>query len=634
MDFFQNQEDAQRKTSLLVFYYILAVILIVLGIYAAVIFLFQISAESELAAAAISFWNPGLFFLVSVITLLVISLGTAYKINQLSGGGKSVANLLGAAPLNPQTNDPKEKMLLNIVEEMSIASGVQVPQTVILRQEKGINAFAAGFTQDDAVVGVTDGCLQSLSRDQLQGVIAHEFSHILYGDMRINIKLMGVLHGILIIAFLGYTIMRSMFYTPRRRSSGKGSGPIILLGLSLVIIGYIGVFFGNLIKSAVSRQREYLADASAAQFTRNPSGIAGALKKIAGMGKIPMQCKKAQEANHLFFNGSVAGFMSSLMSTHPPIQERIKRLDPAFTGKTKKTTVQTGFGPAASGFAGKDSKLSVQPENIISSIGTTEPEQIKYAAKTLEKIPNLLTDSAHSPIKAEYVIYSLLFSKDEKIKEEQSQTLKQSVDKLIPESENIFSTGQSLPVEYRIPLLDITISTLKGLSPQKQVKIKENIQAMIRADGKVSLFEYTVYRMALRHLKSPLEKPNHPKVKYHSLKSLKSECGLLLSFLAHHGIDQSDKKTFAFSKAAEKINFIGPSDFLPEDKCSLKKLDLSLEELDKASYRIKKKIIDACVTCIVADGQITVKQAELIRATADAIGCPTPPIFPQKIESL
>lgn len=630
MDFFQNQENAQRKTSLLVFYYVLAVALIIVGIYATIVFLFRISADSKIAAASINFWNPNLFFLVSGITLLVVLLGTLYKVNQLSGGGKSVADLLGAVPVNPQTNNPEERRLLNIVEEMSIASGVQIPQTVILRREEGINAFAAGFTQDDAVVGVTDGCLQSLSRDQLQGVIAHEFSHILHGDMKINIKLMGVLHGILIIAFLGYAIMRSMLFAPRRRSSGKGGSPlpIILLGLALIIIGYIGVFFGNLIKSAVSRQREYLADSSAVQFTRNPSGIAGALKKIAGMGKIPMQCKKAQEANHLFFNDSISGFMSGLLSTHPPIQERIKRLDPAFSGKIEKSTVPAGASSPVSGFAGRDSKLNIQPQNIVSSIGTTQPEHIKYAAKTLEKIPDFLINAAHNPLKAEYVVYSLLFSKDKKIKEKQSQQLKQSVDKLIPESESIFSMGQTLPVEYRISLLDITISTLKVVFPQNQAKIKENIQAMIKADGKVSLFEYTVYRMALRHLKSSLEKSLPAKVKYHSLKPLKPECGLLLSFLAHYGIDQDDKKISAFSKAAEKINVIGPSDFLPKDKCSLKKLDLSLEELDKTSYREKKKIVDACVTCIIADGWITVREAELIRAITDAIGCPTPPLFP------
>lgn len=635
MDFFQNQEDAQRKTGLLIFYYIMAVVMIIFGLYAALVVVFVLAGAENPQLQHFLIWDLQIFSIVTFSTLLIIFSGTIYKVRQLSAGGKAVANLLGARHLiNPKPKDPKEKMLLNIVEEMSIASGMQIPQTFILDREPGINAFAAGFNPDDAVIGVTKGCLDKLSRDELQGVIAHEFSHILYGDMRINIKLMGVLHGILIIAFLGYIILRSTLYAPRGRSSGKGGNPLplILFGLAMVIIGSIGVFFGNLIKSAVSRQREYLADASAVQFTRNPSGIAGALKKIAGIAKSSaMQCKHAQEANHLFFANSAAGFMSGLMSTHPPLPERIKRLEPSFKS-FKASQAQTTASAQVSGFAGNaPSKFNVQSQDIVSSVGTTQQEHISYASKVLNEIPDKLLETAHSLPEAESIVYSLLFSQDNQIKEKQIQLLKKETPtEAFKTFKDISSLVQNLPVEYRLPLLDITISTLKKTSFKNYQRFKNTIQQMIAADGKVSLFEYTVRAITLSHLKPAFEKPLPPKIDYRSLKPLKSECSLLLSYLAHYGVDDDSQKTKSFAAAASKLDIINPSDFMPTEKCSLKEFDQAIDKLNRTAFRLKKKIIDASVTCVIADGWITNRQAELIRVAADAIGCPLPPLSPGK----
>ncbi len=635
MDFFQNQENAQRKTSLLVFYYILAVTFIVIGLYAATLVVINFNLEPEFR---LGYWNYQIFLVVAGITLSVVSLGTLYKVNQLSSGGKAVARLLGGTPVEPQTSNPKEKMLLNIVEEMSIASGVQVPHVYILRQEKGINAFAAGFSQDDAAIGVTQGSLDKFSRDELQGVIAHEFSHILYGDMRINIKLMGVLHGILIIAFIGFAVLRATLYAPRRRSSSKGGGnilPIVIFALAMVVVGYIGVFFGNLIKSAVSRQREYLADASAVQFTRNPSGIAGALKKIAGITKGSIvENSHSQEASHLFFSSNLSGFMATLLSTHPPIKERIKRVDSSFDQEVKTSQTKTSSNLPVSGFAETEEKFSLNSQKVVSSVGTTQPEHISYAAQALKDIPSSLIDSSHSLPQAESIVYSLLFSKDNQIKERQMELLK---DRTNPEAykavkNNHFEVAK-LPIKYRLPLLDIAISTLKKDTLQSYQKFKDNIEALISADGKISLFEYTVKTIILSHLRPAFEKPSPPKVRYHNFKKLKTECALLLSYLAHYGVDDQNKKEKSFSQSAKKIEAINSSDFLPTDECRLKDLDQALSNLNKASFSLKRKIIDACVTCIIADGQVTNKQAELIRVIADAIDCPIPPLFPGKIES-
>jgi len=339
MDFFEHQDIAQRKTKLLVVFFTLAVVMIILFVYLAFVVAFA-GAKSKSGGFQMHLWQPELFFAVAAGTVLVVLFGSLYKIWELSKGGEAVAAMLGGHLLDPSTSDLNERKLLNVVEEMALASGVPVPPVYLL-EERAINAFAAGFSPGDAVIGVTRGCMELLNRDELQGVIAHEFSHILNGDMRVNIRLIGVLNGILIIGILGYILMRVMFHagsgTRRRGRRGKEGGggalAIFVLGLLLMAIGYIGVFFGKLIKSAVSRQREYLADASSVQFTRNPQGIAGALKKIGGLSLgSKLQSNHAEEASHMFFGDALRPAFFNLLATHPPLTERLRRIDPAFDG--------------------------------------------------------------------------------------------------------------------------------------------------------------------------------------------------------------------------------------------------------------------------------------------------------------
>ncbi len=286
MDFFKDQERARTNSKLLVVLFIVAVCMIIASIY--LLFLVAFAYESG------NYWHPKLLFWVSAGTLLLVSSGSLYKISQLAtGGGSAVAEAMGARLVQRETTDLLEQRLLNVVDEMAIASGISVPKVYVMDDETAINAFAAGSRPSEAVVAVTRGCLEQLSRDELQGVIGHEFSHIFNGDMRLNLRLMGVLHGILIIALIGRVMMR-VRTVRSRNNDARAQIALISFGLALFIIGYIGIFFGNLIKSAVSRQREFLADAAAVQFTRNPYGISGALKKIAGIDatllKTPNAC--------------------------------------------------------------------------------------------------------------------------------------------------------------------------------------------------------------------------------------------------------------------------------------------------------------------------------------------------------
>jgi Zn-dependent protease with chaperone function len=293
VDFFARQDKARRNTKLLVFYFSLAVIFLILAVYAAASLIFSgIELKNSLDEASFTWSQLELLLWTAIGTLAVILIGSVFKTLQLARGGSAVAELLDGRLVNSNARDADERKLLNVVEEMAIASGVPVPQVYVMDGEASINAFAAGHSASDAAISVTRGCMTMLSRDELQGVIAHEFSHILNGDMRLNLRLIGLIFGILCLTVIGRVLVRS-----RGRKN-----PLPLLGIALIIIGWAGVFFGRLIQAAVSRQREVLADASAVQFTRNPAGLAGALKKIGGLAYgSRLQSPHAEEASHLFF---------------------------------------------------------------------------------------------------------------------------------------------------------------------------------------------------------------------------------------------------------------------------------------------------------------------------------------------
>ena len=386
MDFFQHQDEARKSSNRLVVLFALAVIGIVLSVHFSISALFfwgQASASGSDPNYSFNWFDLDRLVFFAGSTLLVILLGSLYKTWRLSDGGHSIAQLLGGRPLAPNTTDTHERRMLNVVEEMAIASGVPVPTVYLMDGEESINAFAAGFTPQDAVIGVTRGTLELLNRDELQGVIAHEFSHIFNGDMRLNLRLMGVLHGILVIALIGYFILRTSMFRGSSRGRNGGAAALPLIGLVLVVLGYVGVFFGRMIKSAVSRQREYLADASAVQFTRNPDGIGGALKKIGGLaeGSLIMS-PNAEQASHFFFSdgkyGKVRAALSGVshfafLSTHPPIKDRIRRIDRGWNGR----------------FLDVDKSSSIQPESVTQKAAKATGEE--KMAKLFKLLPLHLT---------------------------------------------------------------------------------------------------------------------------------------------------------------------------------------------------------------------------------------------------
>ncbi len=645
MDFFQHQDQARKASRLLLLYFALAVIAIVLSVHFAVSFLLM--WVSSTGPGPFDWWQLDRFVVLAGGALLVIAAGSLYKIWRLSDGGHTVARLLGGRPIDPNTSDPAERRLLNVVEEMAIAAGLPVPTVYLLDQEEGINAFAAGFTPQDAVLGVTRGTMGILNREELQGVIAHEFSHIFNGDMSMNLRLMGVLHGILVIALIGYFILRS---TVRAASSkGKGGAALLalpILGVALVAIGYVGVFFGRAIKSAVSRQREFLADASAVQFTRNAHGVAGALKKIGGLaqGSLIMS-PHAEQASHFFFSDGKLGKVRmalaggshfDFLTTHPPLGDRIKRIDKSWNGVYPKVEPTTFVDPKptpARGDTRAAQLFTALPAQLTALIGTLDQVHLDYAQSLLARIPERVRTAVHDPSAARGVVLTLLTSREPDVRLRQFQYLSDSDEPLAREARELVPLLESSPREIRLPLLDLAVPALRRLSPAQYQAFMEHVESFVRADRQIDLFEYTLTHVLKRHLEPTFTRTRPAAVEFYALPALRTECAVLLSAVAHAGHKEPEGARRAFAQGAKELNGLSLS-LLPLEQAGLVGVRDSLARLEKLSPKLKRDVMRAFIAASAFDSTITVGEGEVLRAIADSLGLPMPPFLPgQQIAS-
>ena len=578
---------------------------------------------------------------VALIICLFIFLGSLYKIMSLSQGGVSVAELLGGQLVPRSSTDAAERRLLNVVEEMAIAAGITVPRVYLL-DEMGINAFAAGTSPNNAVIGVTRGALKHLNRDELQGVIAHEFSHIFNGDMRLNIRLMGGLHGILLLGMTGYYLLRVTRYVGRSRSSKGGNAAVLLLvlGIGLVAIGYIGFFFGQWIKSMVSRQREFLADASAVRYTRNQQGIADALKKIGGMGSTLIN-PAAAEYSHAYFSQGVSSVLEFMFATHPPLARRIRSIEPRWDGKyilpripkpEPKTPAQA---PAAED---KQAKLTnvllagaiaagvLSADEIIEQVGTVSDEQMALAQQIIAAIPVALREAAAEPFGARAVIYGVLMDWRAAVAVEQQSILKQLADPAVANmTQQLEEDRKALPEFARLPLLELTLPALQELSINQYQQFRSVVQALISADKKVDLKEWIMQRLVIQQLDEHfgLRKPARAKHAY--LGAVKNEAEILLSLVAYteHPDDAHAGQAFEAGKQA-----IGTTAFsiVPREELSLAKLNGAIDKLEQLKPVLKSRILKAITASIMHDGKATIKGQELLRTIASCLNCPIPPL--------
>jgi Zn-dependent protease with chaperone function len=644
MDFFKAQDDARRNTKKLIFFYILAVAGLIISIYLAAFFLLA-GGGSYVGAGTVSFWIPGLFWGIVVFTLIVIGSGTGFRIMQLRSGGSAVAEMMGGRKLDPSTTNANERRLMNVIEEMSIASGVPVPAVFVMDNEPGINAFAAGYGPRDAAIGVTSGCIEQLNRDELQGVMAHEFSHIFNGDMRLNIRLIGILNGILVIHLIGMILMRSQMFASvgGSRNRGKGALAMLVFGLAITAIGYLGVIFGRMIQAAVSRQREYLADAAAVQFTRNPEGIASALAKIKLLHEgSTVKNAHASEMSHLFFSMGQKSWLNSMFATHPPVEQRLEALNATHVmEEVKKRMARTAAQKAAdakqeaereeqqkrASIPGFDSGADVfTPEGLVAAAGTLSALQLNGAQRLRQSLSDRIIRDVHELSGAQNLIYALFLSTDRDIRHKQLDALRPSVtNREADNAHQLFRHVQELPSHHHISLVDMALPALRSMSEKQYDGFRANIDMLIKADGRQVIFEFAVRQILFHSLDAHFDKKQEEKIRYKNPKDLKSAFTVLLSALSKVSGGTAD---LSFETATAELkkqtgNDI-PVELLQTSDINVPKLEEALDALSQSTGEIQRQFLEAAAAAIAADGKLNQREVGLLRAIAAAIDIPIP----------
>ena len=640
MDFFEHQDQARRNTQQLIGLFALAIIAMIASLYA-----IPLLGLIFLSGARTSFWQPQLLLIVSVTTLSLIAAGSLAKMAELQRGGLAVAESLGGVPIKPQATDFKERQLLDVVAEMALASGTPLPTVYVLRRETGINAFAAGYTPDDAVIGVTRGCLEQLSREELQGVIAHEFSHILNGDMRLNLKLMGVLQGLLYIYIMGRMLLYSDSSHSQRDITDVRDIRLACVGIAIMAVGGVGLTFGRLIKSSVSRQREFLADASAVQFTRNPLGLAGALRRIGGHGTgSKLRSPKAESASHMFF-GAVfqPTFLSDWMATHPPLNERIRRITGRSVPSVSSPAIAALSGLAnagAMGLAGQSapptgstsagSTVAIpQVEQFMASVGTASPQHLAKAHAWLQSLPPELNEALRSPTGAMALVCSLLLDARPAVRSRQLALVQASPLAIeAAQVEQIADLLSGLDARKYLPLLDLSIPALRTITPQQCADFFKQIQALAKADGKLSLSEYVLQLIVQKRLRPHFQKRLEQPKAVTNLAPLWEDCQVVLTLLAKIGHTHTDDAFYAFKSALSSLPGASKRP-LPQalPTFTLAHLGPSLKRLQPAVPKLKQAIVDAAAHAVLVDQAVTIREAELLRAIVITLDCPIPPFL-------
>lgn len=620
MNFFEQQERARRNTRHLVLLFLAAVVALIVLIdlvVAAALMALEPQAYPSLRAVP-----ADIHVKVVLAVAVAVAAASLYRLYQLRGGGDVVAQALGGRRITPRTTDPDERKLLNVVEEMSIASGTPVPP-VYLIDDSAINAFAAGYTPHDAVIGVTRGAVELLNRDELQGVIAHEFSHVFNGDMRLNLRLIGILFGIVFLTLIGERIMRAGAYS--RRQQGVA---LVLGGLALTVIGYIGMLFASMIKAAVSRQREYLADASAVQYTRNPDGIGGALKKIGGWAVgSRLGVPNAAEYSHFYIAQGVSTLAEGLFATHPPLERRIRKIDSRWDGsfpKVSRPRAQAGeTGPSAAGPRLEAASLitAAALAEAIADTGQPNAGHLEQARHIIAHIPARLIEAARDPLGAWSVALGLILPGDTDRWDGLLEILDGTVDfKVVTTLRDLLPELASLDTRYRLPLIELCMPGLKMLDASQRREFKESLKTLIAADGKVELREWALYRLLTLSLDSP--EPSGPL--YGEIRQVRQACRLVLATVAYGGADTPEDAQAAYRRAASNLQLDTELPAKSELKGSA--LERALKQIRRLKPLKKPAFLKALCAAAEHDGMVTAEEVELIRAVAESIDCPMPPL--------
>lgn len=625
MNFFDAQDRARRSTRRLIVAYVIATLLIVAGVTAVVAFALYSNMRSP---------DPVVLVFTAACTALVIVGATVYRTARLSSGGGQVARELGGTLVTPNVQDPLRRRLRNVVEEMAIASGVPVPEIYVLEQETGINAFAAGFTPGDAAIAVTRGTLEILSRDELQGVIAHEFSHILNGDMRLNIRMMGVLFGIMVLGLIGRLIVRGGYrgrIVSSRRGRGSGGGAVLLIGVGLIVIGGAGVLIARIVKAAVSRQREFLADASAVQFTRQTDGIADALKKIAGyQQRSYLRSTDPEEVSHMLFARGAR--FSSLFATHPPLLARIQALQPQFSASMLKAVELPDSPPSgdegqdarAAGFSG--SMAAGTAASITDTIGNPTLPHVLFAGALRIDLPDSLYGAAHSQDSAMLLTLTLFIDPEADTIPGAFDVLEQQLGAqraaVIRGYHRELAAGSP---QWRLPLLEIAFPTLRQLPAQRLEYLLDLSQRLIELDGQVALHEFCMYRILKLNLRDALA-PSTRSTSRASRLDVRNAALQLLAIVAHAGNPRDADRQQAYQAGVAVFgNWASDTPYRPPTN-PVREAEHCLNVLQRMNNAARQSMVQALAAAISSDRQLSISEAELLRAVCASLECPLPPL--------
>jgi Zn-dependent protease with chaperone function len=647
MNFFEHQEQARRQTRRMLFLFGLAVLAIVAATDVVVLFAIGLD-ESHRTGAVTTSW--GAIVVLSLFVAMAILLGSAYRIATLSGGGGTVARELGGTETTSATDNFAYKRLRNVVEEMAIASGVPVPRIFVLESEAGINAFASGYSPNDAAITVTRGALDKLTRDELQGVIGHEFSHVLNGDMRLNIRLMGVVFGILVLATIGRKLAEIS-----GRSRSRDSGGIVMFGIALLVVGYIGVVFARLIKASISRQREFLADASAVQFTRQTGGIAGALKKLGALAAgSKLSSSNTEEVAHMLFGDGVG--YSALFATHPPLAERIVRLDPSFKGEeldaiaaawsapvlvgegdTDADVSISGFAPASAtpraprdhrvALPDADARLAVTPAAVAGQVGNPDTDDRRSARTIRTTIPDVLREAAYKQEQAVPLIFALVLDARDDVRRHQRDALAAHYDAgLVALAESLATEIAGLHPMLRLPLASLAFPALRR-RPRPQLDLfVEALHALIAVDGRVDLDEYCLAKLIRLQVIESLAPAAASAIGRVKLPQAADEIAQLFGIVAKYGHDDDASASRAYLAAiADVLPGVALAYAPPDDFANA--LDRAFPTLDRLAPAGKELVVAGLTRAISEDGTVRVAEAELLRVIAAALHCPLPPLL-------
>ena len=628
MNFFDAQDQARRATRLLVVAYVAATLIIVAGVTAVVAV--AVAGVGITSAGPLASDYTGLLVTTAVVTTAIIVGATLIKTASLSSGGSKVAIAMGGSPVDPDTQDPLRRRYRNVVEEMAIASGVAAPEIFVLEEESGINAFAAGYTTHDAAIAVTRGTLERLNRDELQGVIAHEFSHILNGDMRLNIRMMGVLYGIMVLGLLGRIVLRGSRYGALSSRRSKNAPALLIIGLGLAVLGGIGVLIARIVKAAVSRQRESLADASAVQFTRQTTGIANALKKIGGFSDGSyITAKDPEEVSHMLFGEGAK--LASVFATHPPLVKRIQALDPSFDAsqfpdvdRMERQRVSGGVDERASGFA--DAAPPGRAPPIVETVGRPTPEHVEIAQSIRETLTPSLYRAAHSDDDSYLLTVAMVINEHdedrqlalvaERLGHDRAARIKKLADDM-----------QAAGRHVRLPLLEITFPALKQ-RPRPQLEyLVDLLSRLISMDGHTSLFEYCFYVIVVNGLDQSLDPTAKPRPSKLSKRAVKRAVLDLLRILSRNGTDSAEAAEAAFAAGIAVLPAWARDASLGEPHADeAATLDESLGLLNALNNDGKELLIRSLSATVNEDQQTTPVEAELLRTVCSALNCPLPPV--------